>query len=434
MAQVQEIDVERAHADVEEKMAKLRSGEHDYDVKAAAEQSEELVRRQLKKDGFSEAELAELDKHIGQSSFSEIAQRARAEEEDVALLIAALSAKCDALGEDYKNLGTLSDEDKKKVDDAAAVMATCEADVKTAQAVRFFRGSRIATAETALEVAKTEHARIEEEAKAAARARLRKANFEQSFSAYVTQVHEARDILQRRLVEVIDVRMKATEVKLEDTYTQRKKASEELERITADIETIESELRSAESDLDQYDQTTEPVEYAQADQSVNTLRAKLLENTEQRNVALGTFQIMERFVVIHESERTALRKQRGAQRVWIETLTKTAEERLVSFRTALAVLQVGAEQEHASMLMETGERLDLDNLQRVAATGHAAEQVVLDMFQRHPEQMMKVIEIQQAAAKAYRRIREDYGELAEHMKVHYGIDITESSFFDSSNK
>ena len=68
----------------------------------------------------------------------------------------------------------------------------------------------------------------------------------------------------------------------------------------------------------------------------------------------------------------------------------------------------------------------------MAAAGATSDRVRMDKAERHPEQMKRLMEVQAARAKATAEIREREATLIQYFKDTYGIDPTESSFFNYS--
>ena len=142
------------------------------------------------------------------------------------------------------------------------------------------------------------------------------------------------------------------------------------------------------------------LERVEADKVLQGLINEANDLTEERNAALSSGQTHELFAENHKIALDSLLRQKAAQRVLIDKLRISTENRIVQYSATVESLRTATQQESAHMIDEVGATIDQETTRTMAAIGAAADRQIIDMFERHAEDIGKRRATQSDVARA----------------------------------
>lgn len=397
----------------------------DYEVQIAEVQAQIEKAEQLADERAREARLKIL--HI---TLQKLREEAAKEEEDLAQAVFGLDAILEQMGQEYDRLRQPSAEDLSLVRRAEAALAQAEQAKVEAGRKRFnFFGSKdkalaaadqdIARAKQAITEAKTEAARR-------ARARLLKANIEQSLQQFQLRVDGVRQIMQNRM-KVVEEQARIVAARKQAAFEVKEKAAAALKNLDEELNNLEQDLASEEEVLRTLQNGTP--EFAAQDRKISNLRATVEDKRGRRNAALVLYQSKEKFageLEIHERTQTKLRDN---HRAWIMKLQSDTEERIVTFKSRLEAMKAAADQDVAKKLDDMGSEIDFRNAATMAELGAASDRERMAMIEAQPGRMRQIARIGAAQAEALAQIRRREQVALAEFQRRYGIDPTSLSYF-----
>ncbi len=196
---------------------------------------------------------------------------------------------------------------------------------------------------------------------------------------------------------------------LEDQLAKLKACTTEFE--AADLKLEELNLQVAEArdrlgDLVGADRVA-------ADKELQALVNQANELTEARNTALSNAQTHELFAENHKIALDSLLRQKAAQRVLIDKLRISTENRIVQYAATVESLRTAAQQESAHTLNEAGTQVDQETSRTMAAIGAAADRQIVEMLERHAKDIQKRRATQADVARADAEFARRFAEVAQ---------------------
>jgi hypothetical protein len=150
-----------------------------------------------------------------------------------------------------------------------------------------------------------------------------------------------------------------------------------------------------------------------ADKALQELINRANELTEARNTALSNAQTHELFAENHKIALDSLLRQKAAQRVLIDKLRISTENRIVQYAATVESLRTAAQQESAHTLNEIGTHVDQETTRTMAAIGAAADRQIVDMLERHAGNLQKRRATQAEVARADAEFARRFAAVAE---------------------
>ena len=154
-------------------------------------------------------------------------------------------------------------------------------------------------------------------------------------------------------------------------------------------------------------------ERARADQELQELVNRVNELTERRNTALSNAQTHELFVENHKIALDSLMRQKAAQRILIDKLRISTENRIVQYAATIESIKTAAQQESAHAIHEIGTEVDEATSRTMAAIGAAADRSIVEMLERHVGDVEKRRATQAEIARADAEFARRFAEVAK---------------------
>lgn len=151
----------------------------------------------------------------------------------------------------------------------------------------------------------------------------------------------------------------------------------------------------------------------EADQALQALINEANELTEVRNTELSNAQTHELFAENHKIALDSLLRQKAAQRVLIDKLRISTENRIVQYAATVESLRTAAQQESAHTLNEVGLEVDQETSRTMAAIGSAADRQIVEMLERHAADISKRRTTQSEVARADAEFARRFAAVAE---------------------
>jgi hypothetical protein len=152
---------------------------------------------------------------------------------------------------------------------------------------------------------------------------------------------------------------------------------------------------------------------ARADQELQQLVNRANQLTERRNAALSNAQTHELFVENHKIALDSLLRQKAAQRILIDKLRISTENRIVQYAATLESIKTAAQQESAHAIHEIGTEVDEATSRTMAAIGAAADRSIVEMLERHVADVEKRRATQAEIARADAEFARRFAEVAK---------------------
>jgi hypothetical protein len=154
-------------------------------------------------------------------------------------------------------------------------------------------------------------------------------------------------------------------------------------------------------------------ERTKADAELQGLVNRANELTERRNTALSNAQTHELFVENHKIALDSLMRQKAAQRILIDKLRISTENRIVQYAATLESIKTAAQQESAHAIHEIGTEVDEATSRTMATIGAAADRSIVEMLERHAADVEKRRATQAEIARADAEFARRFAEVAK---------------------
>ncbi len=192
----------------------------------------------------------------------------------------------------------------------------------------------------------------------------------------------------------------------QDLLKQSTETFEAADRELDAINTQVSERREALAELT-------GTERADADRALQELINRANELTEKRNTSLSNAQTHELFIENHKIALDSLMRQKAAQRILIDKLRISTENRIIQYAATLESIKTAAQQESAHAIHEIGTDVDEATARTMAAVGSAADRAIVDMLERHVDDVKKRHATQAEVARADAEFTRRFAEVAK---------------------
>ncbi len=192
----------------------------------------------------------------------------------------------------------------------------------------------------------------------------------------------------------------------QELLKQRSEAFEAADRELDQLNTLISEKREALAELT-------GTARAEADRELQGLINRANELTERRNTSLSNAQTHELFVENHKIALDSLMRQKAAQRILIDKLRISTENRIIQYAATLESIKTAAQQESAHAINEIGTDVDEATARTMAAVGAAADRSIVDMLERHVDDVKRRRSTQAEIARADAEFSRRFAEVAK---------------------
>jgi hypothetical protein len=151
---------------------------------------------------------------------------------------------------------------------------------------------------------------------------------------------------------------------------------------------------------------------AEADRALQELIHRANALTEKRNTSLSNAQTHELFIENHKIALDSLMRQKAAQRILIDKLRISTENRIIQYAATLESIKTAAQQESAHAINQIGTDVDEATARTMAAVGTAADRAIVDMLDRHVDDVKNRRATQSEVARADAEFARRFAEVA----------------------
>jgi len=235
--------------------------------------------------------------------------------------------------------------------------------------------------------------------------RIQQADIDKQLQELVTQTQAIGALLAGHF-ETLGREYDTVLAMLDEQQLAHKHESEAFESAERELDALNLELGAARDKLAELTGAAR----ADADRALQDTINRANRLTEQRNIALSNAQTHELFVENHKLALDSLMRQKAAQRIMIDKLRISTENRIVQYAATLESLKTAAQQEAAHTLDRIGTEVDEATVRTMASIGTAADRAIIDMLERHGPEMQRrrsqQLEVARADAEFARRFAE----------------------------
>jgi hypothetical protein len=196
---------------------------------------------------------------------------------------------------------------------------------------------------------------------------------------------------------------------LERQQDERKTASETFEQSDRDLDELNLQISEKRESMAELTGTAR----ADADAALQGLINRANELTERRNTALSNAQTHELFIENHKIALDSLMRQKAAQRILIDKLRISTENRIIQYAATLESIKTAAQQESAHAINEIGTDVDEATSRTMAQVGAAADRAIVEMLERHTSDVSNRKATQAEVARADAEFTRRFAEVAK---------------------
>ncbi|MCZ6784355.1 MAG: hypothetical protein O7G30_13710 [Proteobacteria bacterium] len=214
--------------------------------------------------------------------------------------------------------------------------------------------------------------------------RVQSAEIDTQLQNLVSQTQSIGSLLADHM-EVLNREYSTVQQMLEQQHVQLKQSTDSFEAAERELDEanlVLSERREAMAELTGSDR-------AAADRELQELVNRANELTETRNTSLSNAQTHELFIENHKIALDSLMRQKAAQRILIDKLRISTENRIIQYAATVESLRTAAQQESAHSINEIGTEVDEATSRTMAAIGTAADRSIVEMLERHTDDVKK---------------------------------------------
>jgi hypothetical protein len=196
---------------------------------------------------------------------------------------------------------------------------------------------------------------------------------------------------------------------LEEQQRQLKTSTESFEGADQELDRLNLEIAEQRDALAEQTGTAR----ADADRALQARINQANEITERRNTALASAQTHEVFIENHKIALDSLMRQKAAQRILIDKLRISTENRIIQYAATLESLKTAAQQESAHAINQIGTEVDEATARTMAAIGTAADRSIIEMLERHGDDVQHRRAQQSEVARADAEFARRFAEVAK---------------------
>lgn len=226
-------------------------------------------------------------------------------------------------------------------------------------------------------------------------ARVQQADIEVQLQDLMSQTQSINKLLSSHL-EVLNSEYNSVKTMLDHQLSQQMAQTEVFEASDRRLEELNGEIGEVRDRMAELTGT----ERVKADEKLQALLNEANEQTEVRNTALSNAQTHELFAENHKIALDSLLRQKASQRVLIDKLRISTENRIIQYSATIESLRTAAQQESAHVINEVGTRIDQESSRTMAAIGSAADRQIVEMLEKHAVEIGKRRSTQADVARA----------------------------------
>ena len=237
--------------------------------------------------------------------------------------------------------------------------------------------------------------------------RVQEADIETQLQDLVSQTQAIGGLLSG-LAEVLNREYSSVGAKLEQQQDEVKAATETFEASDRELDELNTQISEGREKMAELTGTAR----ADADRELQQLINRANEVTERRNTSLSNAQTHELFIENHKIALDSLMRQKAAQRILIDKLRISTENRIIQYAATLESIKTAAQQESAHAIDQIGTDVDEATSRTMAAVGAAADRSIVDMLERHTSDVQKRRATQAEVARADAEFTRRFAEVA----------------------
>jgi chromosome segregation ATPase len=339
-----------------------------------------------------------------------------------------LSGMMFALLDGYKDIGVaikaaeeFNTEEKKIMDDAAALVEDAKGSLVQAQAMQFNilgrRDRAIAAARSGIETAEAALKTTKQQNEAMRRERLNKMDLKQSMQLQQAITQELTDVAQSRIGEI--------EANLDAVQHNVNATMDGIKADTALLEGFDTKLTQANAELGTLNE--ELTSYTENSSEWQDCRDRILKKTRERddieaerNAAFMRTQEGQRFIEFNKIEEQGQIQLLAQHKNWISLLQLGTQQRDILYEVHLGLVRGAADQEAMSMIdqvaTETDERMATD----AGMKTQAMRKNTLDRLNRMPDQVRRLRQITETETQNQVEFERQFSAKIEEFHKNFG--------------
>jgi chromosome segregation ATPase len=368
------------------------------------------------------------------ADFQSASQDAEQNSQDLAQAMIGLTKGFKDIGIALEEVQEQSEDEKKLVTDAEALVARKESELRVAQDERVRAGTKtnfLGVRDRAVEEAKekvnqretelaTAKAGVEAAKQLAAqrqRDRLKNMDLEHSLQRLQSITTQISTIAKERVGEI--------ETNLESIQTGRVEMGESLKKLAIDVEAGDQNMKRVNAELSQLleqqrEQTANSPEWTTLEAQIRDKQSELAMVESDRNKAFAASQDGQRFLQMYDVQEQSQRGLLQFHQMWITTLETGVEQRSILYESHLGVIRAAGDQAAMSMVdkvaTETDERLTEDAARHLSAIQGNA----IDRLKAIPEQVKRLRDIKSASDLKKAAFDRDFNGLLDQFHHNWG--------------
>lgn len=382
---------------------------------------------------------------IIEATVQSVREDAKQDTKDLANAVLGLRYLVDEIGGSLDNLEQFSPEEQQILIDAQNTLEAAkrkrnllDPDMEKAKKKWFFRGSAIKEVQDKIYLADQEIAAAKQALKKAPslqetkrRERLQNSSMQDSLQdlQYMTAQ------LIKALIDNVDVyngRVEATSKKREKSFEEKEAVATLHHQLTKDLDELEIELDEEEQKLVSTPKDDEG--YEKQDQKVKDLSIKVEELRGQLNETFAVLNSLEYFCEALTADEIALTKLRDDTKMFIASLQKDTEHRVITFQNQLDKLKGLADMEFTTQIDQIGTKQDQKNLEMSAKVMIASNKARMEKLQAHKPRMEETSKVLSMMAQHIAKDREGLLQIMTEFEEKWGIDKSASHFHTYINE
>jgi hypothetical protein len=238
--------------------------------------------------------------------------------------------------------------------------------------------------------------------------RIQGAEIDSQLQDLVAQTQAIGKLLEEHF-QVLTREYDTVQAMLEQQQLQLKTSTESFEAADQELDRLNLEISEQRDALAEQTGTAR----ADADRALQARINQANEITERRNTALASAQTHEVFIENHKIALDSLMRQKAAQRILIDKLRISTENRIIQYAATLESLKTAAQQESAHAINQIGTEVDEATARTMAAIGTAADRSIIEMLERHGDDVQRRRAQQSEIARADAEFARRFAEVAK---------------------
>ncbi len=237
--------------------------------------------------------------------------------------------------------------------------------------------------------------------------RVQTADIDTQLQDLVSQTQSIGNLLSEH-AEVLSSEYQSVGAMLEKQQEERKRETREFEQADHELDELSTQVSEKRESMAELTGTSR----AEADAELQELINRANAVTEKRNTSLSNAQTHELFIENHKIALDSLMRQKAAQRILIDKLRISTENRIIQYAATLESIKTAAQQESAHAINQIGTDVDEATSRTMAQVGAASDRAIADMLERHVGDVEKRRITQADVARADAEFARRFAEVA----------------------